>query len=254
MRDTLYQAANLKRPIPDDQNQVEIEPFRFDKKVVSVFEDMINRSVPGYASVIAMTGALAAKFAQDNSTVYDLGTSLGAGTFSIADQVKSDIKIIAVDNSQAMIDRLCERLAMRSQEIQNGPSIHCKLADISTMSFVPSRFIALNYTLQFMPLSQRQQLLQKLFDCLLPGGALLISEKIHFADEAHDELMKALHEDFKHRNGYSKTEIAGKRRALENVLVTEPLGTHVERLRALGFKSVDVWFQCFNFCSLLAIK
>ena len=42
--------------------------------------------------------------------------------------------------------------------------------------------------------------------------------------------------------------------ALENVLIPETITVHRERLMDAGFSSVDVWFQCFNFMSMLAIK
>ena len=75
-----------------------------------------------------------------------------------------------------------------------------------------------------------------------------------FDDEPHNELMIELHHNFKRANGYSDLEIAQKRSALEQVLLPESLATHRSRLRHAGFSSVDVWFQCFNFASLIAIK
>ena len=41
--------------------------FTFNESVAGVFPDMINRSVPGYATVIAMTGVLAAQHARPDS-------------------------------------------------------------------------------------------------------------------------------------------------------------------------------------------
>ncbi|EKD51119.1 MAG: methyltransferase, partial [uncultured bacterium] len=38
--------------------------FQFDERVVAVFPDMIQRSVPGYGMIIANIGILAAKYAQ----------------------------------------------------------------------------------------------------------------------------------------------------------------------------------------------
>src|SRR5690606_7204340 len=49
-----------------------VAPFRFDEDVVRVFPDMIRRSVPGYATVVAMTGVVAARHAQPGSALYDL--------------------------------------------------------------------------------------------------------------------------------------------------------------------------------------
>ena len=53
--------------------------FVFDENVTRVFEDMINRSVPGYSTIVAMIGVLADRYLQAGSRVYDLGCSLGGG-------------------------------------------------------------------------------------------------------------------------------------------------------------------------------
>jgi tRNA (cmo5U34)-methyltransferase len=49
-------------------------------------------------------------------------------------------------------------------------------------------------------------------------------------------------------------EISQKRTALENVLVPDTLDEHRNRLMDAGFSHCTVWFQCFNFASLIAIK
>lgn len=75
-----------------------------------------------------------------------------------------------------------------------------------------------------------------------------------FEDPHLDELNIELHHQFKRANGYSELEVAGKRSALENVLLPETLNQHKQRIDAAGFSSCDVWFQCFNFASLVALK
>ena len=86
------------------------------------------------------------------------------------------------------------------------------------------------------------------------GGILVLSEKVTFEDPHLDQLNIDLHHEFKRANGYSDLEIARKRSALENVLVPETLQCHRDRLSAAGFGSCDVWFQCFNFASFIALK
>ena len=77
--------------------------FAFDEQVASVFEDMINRSVPGYSTIISMIGVLAERYYQDQSNIYDLGCSLGGASCSILEHLKeNNCKIIAIDNSQAV--------------------------------------------------------------------------------------------------------------------------------------------------------
>ena len=87
-----------------------------------------------------------------------------------------------------------------------------------------------------------------------PGGVLILSEKVIFEDEHVDGLLADIHHDFKRAHGYSDLEISQKRSALENVLIPETIPTHRDRLLTAGFSSCDVWFQCFNFMSMLAVK
>jgi tRNA (cmo5U34)-methyltransferase len=96
--------------------------------------------------------------------------------------------------------------------------------------------------------------MRKIYDGMRPGGLLIISEKIQFPDPALNELFIDLYHRFKETQGYSKLEISQKRAALENVLIPETLAAHRERLNGAGFHSVDTWFQCFNFASMVAFK
>ena len=87
----------------------------------------------------------------------------------------------------------------------------------------------------------------------MPGDVLILSEKLTLPDPRLNEYLIDLHHDFKRQQGYSDLEIAQKRQALEDVLVPETRRTHVERLQKVGFSRCDVWFQCLNFGSLIAI-
>ena len=87
-----------------------------------------------------------------------------------------------------------------------------------------------------------------------PGGVLILSEKVLFDDAHLNDLLIDIHHDFKRAHGYSDLEVSQKRNALENVLVPETIATHRKRLARAGFASGDVWFQCFNFMSMLAVK
>jgi tRNA (cmo5U34)-methyltransferase len=66
--------------------------FAFDQNVARVFPDMIKRSVPGYTTIIAMTGLMAGRYARQSSVVYDLGCSLGASTLA---KMKGDEEVDA---------------------------------------------------------------------------------------------------------------------------------------------------------------
>jgi tRNA (cmo5U34)-methyltransferase len=226
--------------------------FVFDDKVAQVFEDMINRSVPGYSTIVGMIGLLAERYCQPGSRVYDLGCSLGGASFSIAQHVtRHDYEIVAVDNSAAMIERM-------QQRVDGGQFAHrrisCQLEDVLQTPISDASVVVLNFTLQFIPPEQRQQLIEQIYSGMRPDGILIISEKILFPDTKLNELFIDLYHGFKESMGYSKLEISQKRTALENVLIPETLESHRKRLASAGFQSVDVWFQCFNFASMVAFK
>lgn len=230
----------------------DIEAFRFDERVSRVFSDMIRRSVPGYASVIAMTGVLAAEYVQENSRVYDLGCSLGTGLMAIHAHISQACELIGVDNSAAMIEACTQNLA----SLQARPGIHSQLIceDISRVEVSNASLIVMNYTLQFIDPDKRLGLLRKLYAGMRPGGILILSEKLKFDDPQTDQHLTRLYYDFKKHNGYSELEISQKRQALENVLIPETQETHLARLREAGFTRPMSWFQCLNFCSFLAFK
>lgn len=231
----------------------QVPDFTFNEDVVRVFPDMIKRSVPGYPTIVENTGVLAAQFAQANSTLYDLGCSLGAVTQAMRRHVShSGCKVIAVDNSKAMVRRCREHLNAQDAMFQELLPVEVIEADILKLPLEPTSLVALNFTLQFIAPEQRLALLQKIHSALLPGGALILSEKLRFNDPAEHDLLNDLHLAFKRANGYSELEISQKRRAIEKVMLPDSLEEHRERLYSAGFSQVVVWFQCINFASLIA--
>ena len=225
--------------------------FAFDSSVVSVFPDMIKRSVPGYTTIIAMTGLLAGRYATCDSKIYDLGCSLGASTLAMRQHVHHEsCEIIGVDNSQAMLDRCRNIIDTDTHELP--VSLLC--GDIQDVTIEAASVVVLNFTLQFIAPELRDAVIQKIYDGLKPGGMMVLSEKVTFEDPHLDQLNIDLHHQFKSANGYSDLEIAQKRTALEDYLRPETLNQHKQRISTAGFSSCDVWFQCFNFASLVALK
>jgi len=230
----------------------ELASFSFDEQVARVFPDMIKRSIPGYSQILGMAGVIAKRYVPEGGRVYDLGASLGATTLSVAQQLDhlEDVDFIALDNSTAMT----ERCAVLLKKNLPHRTITVLCDDVRSFNYQPCDLILLNFTLQFLPPSDRQVLLARLYRALRPGGALIISEKIHFQDPRKAQLLYELHHDFKRANGYSDMEISQKRTALEDVMLTDTPEQHQQRLSKTGFSFVSQWFQYLNFASFLAIK
>jgi tRNA (cmo5U34)-methyltransferase len=199
-----------------------------------------------------MIGVLAARYCTPGSNVYDLGCSLGGASLAMAHQIAHrDYRLLAIDNSTAMTDRL-QALLQEPASATLPVEVLCE--DICDSKIENASVVVLNFTLQFIPREQRDGIIQRIYAGLRPGGIMVLSEKVTFEDPHLDALNIDLHHEFKRANGYSDLEIAGKRNAIENVLLRDTLSEHKQRIRDAGFGSCDVWFQCFNFASLIALK
>lgn len=227
------------------------EDFRFDASVARVFPDMIRRSVPGYTTIIPMIEVITEQYAQAGSNCYDLGCSLGASTLAMRHGIPfDDCTLTGVDNSEAMIERCEHYVALDDSTLP----VHLRCEDILETELRDASVTTLNFTLQFVPPDQRAALLKRIASATRPGGALILSEKIRFESPEEQDIQTRLHHEFKRANGYSDLEISQKRSAIEQVLIPESLADHRTRLEQAGFDRVIVWYQCFNFVSMLAIK
>lgn len=241
----------MKRDSLYDQPRKQVVDFVFDDAVVDVFPDMIRRSVPGYETLISLLGVLANDYAQPDSSIYDLGCSLGASTLAMYQQInKADVHFVAIDNAPAMVEQCQVNLGKHMPYA----SVEVLCQDILDTDIKDASVVIINFTLQFLPLEQRLPLLQKIYQGLRPGGCLILSEKICFADPCTQQLTTDWHHAFKRANHYSDMEISQKRMALENVLIPETPETHLQRLQQCGFQPVEQWFQCFSFASFIGIK
>jgi putative methyltransferase len=240
MKDTIFSAPIEK-----------LGDFTFDEAVAEVFPDMIQRSVPGYSNIITAIGMLTQRFVTNHSNIYDLGCSRGAGILSIRRNIQGkQAQIIGIDNSPAMVERC--RAHINAYHSNVPVEILCD--DIRQVEIKNASMVVLNFTLQFLPRTDRLALLKKIHQGLNPNGILVLSEKFTFENDTMNELLIDLHHTFKRANGYSELEVSQKRTALENVMLTDSIKTHKKRLQEAGFSQIELWFQCFNFGSMVAIK
>jgi len=233
--------------------KTEIGSFRFDQRVADVFDDMIARSVPGYAQILALLPTLTRAFTMPGKHYYDLGCSTGAGLIAMSRGLAgTPASLVGIDTSPPMLDEARANLARI--KTSSDLSIRFQEADITQVHYQPTALCLLNFTLQFVPIEQRSALLQTLYHALEPGGALVLSEKLASSRPEVSELLTRVHHQFKADQGYSELEISQKRDAIENVLIPETLTTHLERLELAGFSTITPWIRNLQFVSILAVK
>ncbi len=227
-----------------------VSPFEFNHQVAQVFDDMISRSVPGYTLCHDVLALITQRYAQAGSLIFDLGCSSGTSTKVLADSSPTTCKVIGVDNSQPMIDR-CQ---VTLHDLIENHRVALSCQDIADTDLTGASIIVLNYTLQFLPLAIRDQLMTRIYQSLLPGGIVFIAEKVTNPELDQQQAINDLHLDFKRQQGYSELEIAQKRSALEAVLIPETEYAHHHRLRQCGFEIPQTLTRALNFIAFMGQK
>jgi len=231
-------------------NSVE-KDFEFDERVVEVFDDMLDRSVPFYTEVIASTAKLLDCFLHTNDTVYDLGCATGTTLLEFSRLLKNKgLNFVGIDNSAAMLDKA----RLKSELYSKTNSLSFLEEDITQFHHPNAGGFIINYTLQFIRPLQRETFIKRIYDNLRPGGILLLSEKVISHDRRLNREYIDIYHRFKKTKGYSELEIAKKREALENILIPFSIDENKAILKNCGFQTINTYFQWFNFASFIAVK
>ena len=100
----------------------------------------------------------------------------------------------------------------------------------------------------------RQYLINKLYQNLNWGGALLLFEKTRGSDARFQDIITTLYTDYKIRKGYSPGAIIAKNRSIKGVL--EPFSTqgNIDMLKRAGFVDINTIQKYICFEGFIAIK
>ena len=250
-RERIYRNRELKNQDNLFRNGKGPVKFEFNEQVASVFDDMLDRSVPLYNECRNLTVTWCHRLARPQSCIYDLGCSTGTLLAQLAWALPetSGLRLVGVDNSKPMLDKAREKLT----------ELPCPVDLIEAnldgdFSLDRACAVVMNYTLQFIPPEKRLALVKKIFHGLDSGGGLILIEKVLSEDTQLNKVFIEMHHDLKHAQGYSSLEIAKKRDALENVLIPWKLSQTTQMLHESGFNAVDVFFKWNNFAGLVALK
>lgn len=225
--------------------------FEFNEKVAGVFDDMVSRSVPFYHEMQRMTSELAAKYAQPDTFIYDLGCSTGTSLLLMDKQVADGIPFVGIDDSQEMIDKCREKL----DGFHLNREIKLEVADLTqSVPVHNASVVCMVLVLQFIRPLHRLEIVRKIYDGMVPGSAFILFEKILTEEKSLNRDFIDFYYDFKRRNNYSELEISQKREALENVLIPYKTSENVNLLKEAGFQEVEVFFKWYNFTGIIARK
>ena len=215
------------------------KPFSFD--TIHSFDDHIDQSIPGYSVLQRSILRLATHFIRDNSRVYDLGCSTGLLLSRLALLTPDSTQLIGIDQSLNLLGLTqCPKVLYRQQDLTDP-----------AFTLDPACLVLSIFTLQFLPLDVRQQLIDKIYEALPVGGAFIFSEKQYINDGYLQELFTFSHYDLKYDH-FTAEEVLTKQQSLRKIMRPVSEGENRELLKS--FSRVVSFWQFLHFKAYLCLK
>ncbi len=225
--------------------------FKFGAETASVFDDMVNRSVPNYSEIQRMVCELAASFAAHGTNLYDIGCATGTTLSLLSNLLDKDVQLIGMDNSNEMLEKASHKF--RDQPCKDRVKlVNANLNDPPGIE--NSSVVILLLTLQFVRPLNRGKLIREIYNGLNNNGCLILVEKVTGSCTLLNRLFIEYYYNYKRRMGYSELEISQKREALENVLIPYHHEENLKLLLDTGFSHIEEFFRWYNFSGIVAVK
>lgn len=227
------------------------DKWTFDESVTMCFDDMLRRSIPQYDIMRKTVFDLACQHVQPKTAIIDLGCSRGEAMAPLIDRFGVYNRHIGIETSQPMLEACRTRFK---------GLIDVGVVEIIDMDLrqkfppVSASVIMSVLTLQFIPINYRQHIVQRSYDALMPGGCLIVVEKLLGSDAIIDKIMTSNYAALKAANGYSAESIDRKALSLEGVLVPVTSAWNEELIRQGGFRHIDCFWRWMNFAGWIAVK
>lgn len=222
--------------------------WNFGGEVARNFDDHVSKSVPFYHEGHGLVCELSDFFLKPDSLCYEIGCSTGTLTQKLAQHnaAKTGASFIGIDIESDMIEIAVQR--------NKDKRIAFKTDDALQMELERADLIVAYYTVQFVRPSERQRLIDKLYQSLNWGGALIMFEKVRGPDGRFQDMLTRLYDDYKLAQGYTPEEIVSKARSLKGVL--EPFSTqgNLDLLTRAGFVDIITIMKYICFEGFVAIK
>jgi tRNA (cmo5U34)-methyltransferase len=228
--------------------------FVFDVQVAEVFDDMLIRSIPFYREQQRMVLELASSFWIPSTDIYDLGCSTATTLLNLCQDITPPSLCIGYDNSKPILDKAVEKITLQGMIDKVEVRFGDLAGDLSKLELKNASVVIMCWTLQFIPPSNRDALIQWISRGLVMGGILIVTEKIIAKSPQLNQLYIDLYNKYKMHKGYSIEEVLNKERSLRNVLIPYREDVNSELFRRNGFDTVDVFFRWFSFAGFLCIK
>lgn len=223
--------------------------WEFDDEVADSFDSHVKKSIPFYDELQRMVCEISEYFVKKGSVVYDLGSSTGETIARLAQvhKNKDGVQLIGYELNDDMIQQANEKVHSEKVRFINK--------DIKDANFSPAPdFVTSLMTFHFLTLNNRRTVLNRIYESMNEGGALLMVEKIHADNSKFEDMWLELYWDFKKRMDLTSDQILQKAGSIRGVLDPLTIEENLDLLHQAGFEKAETFFQWYNWVGFLATK
>lgn len=213
----------------------------FSFSTIQEFDTHILNSIAGYSDLVQDILAMSKYFVEDYTNVYDIGCSTGKLTKELAG-IYPNATCIGIEK-ELNFKEFLENQGLAKFIFQSVFEVELRNASMVTSVF----------TIQFLPVAERQKLFQRVYDSLRTGGAFILCEKLLANHPKFQSMFTFVYYDFK-RNTFSDTSILEKEKSLRSIMKCLTFDDYKNMLESVGFKTVEVFWKRYNFTGILCIK
>jgi tRNA (cmo5U34)-methyltransferase len=210
--------------------------FSFD--TITDFDDHIAKSIPNYHLLNDAVRDLSSFFTKEDFAVVDLGCSTG----TLLESIPFTGTKMGIDISGNLLPESHDEVAYIQKDLRS----------FKNLGKTPSLVISL-FTLQFLPLADRPNILSLVYDELAEGGAFIWAEKVHEPEGELERVMNFGYYDFKGKH-FTPAEIMQKEKDLRPIMQTNTSTRNLIMAENAGFTVGTMFWKFYNFEAWLFIK
>ena len=214
------------------------------------FDRHIEQSIRGYGNLIADCVELSQYFIENNTLACDIGCSTGRTLAAIRarNQDRAPAATYIGLDIEPSFQRHWDQLA--------AANIRFLLRDVVTFEdFRDLSLATAIFTLQFLPHRRRLEVSRKIYEGLVPGGALVVAEKFYAKTPKIQDMLTSLYLNYK-RQYFSDEEILDKEKSLRNIMKPGREDDLIQLLTGAGFKAenIECFWRSHLFAAFVCIK
>lgn len=222
-----------------------MEKFSFD--TIKDFDRHIELSIPNYTHIHELIKSMSTYFIKPKTNIYDIGCSTG--------KLINDIALTRASTS-ALSETYVGYEVSENFNPPNLSAFSMVRGDLTKPEETPienSSLVLSIFTLQFLPASKRWQVVKRIYDGLIPGGALIVCEKVYCKEGFVQDLFTFSYYDYKKKT-FTEKEILDKQKDLREIMQPFTEDQNKVMFKDCGFKFIDTFFTSLMFKGWVMVK